>query len=301
MTRNETAMSEQEQLKQAHEFGCLRAAQESLAGFPQGQITPGDNPPDCYVVLPESGMRIAFELTEQVDEIAVRAAALAGRRFIDEVKRVFFQTHPEHRTGWMVSASPGDIFETTAAKPDYECAWRAHKNKLIERFVSVVAAEIANRHSFRWRVSGEPIWRLDVSKKSHHQELTGVSFRGAYRYSLKGNDRIVNHFGRDVTFKPEMIQARITKKISGLERHRCRPSYLLVSASLFPRPVRSAGSFAVLKTPQSIVDHSFDIGGFTAVFLHDPYGRNYRVSQNGQAVEMEERQIRSEMAVADVG
>ena len=74
-------MSRQGELKQAHEFGCLRAAQECLLGFPQGEIQPGDDPPDCYVVTTDSG-RIAFELTEQVDRVASRAAALA-KRFIE--------------------------------------------------------------------------------------------------------------------------------------------------------------------------------------------------------------------------
>lgn len=87
------------------------------------------------------------------------------------------------------------------------------------------------------------------------------------------------------------IRKKIARKARDLKRYHCRPAYLLISASLFPRSVRSARSFAVLKTPESVVDHSFDIGAFTAVFLHDPDGRSYRIGQDGPAVEMERRSI----------
>ena len=284
-------MSKQETRKQAHEFGCLKAAQGSLAGFPQGEIKSGGNPPDCYVAVPDSGT-IAFELTEQVDQIAVRAAALA-ERFINEARDQFFRRHPEHRTGWRISASPGDIFETIAADPDDTRAWVARKNELKDRFVTAVAVEIAKRHSFKWRVSGEPIWTFDVCERVQLQELTSISLHGGHKYSWESRDRIENEFGRDVTFKTEVIQERIRAKVSGLERYECRPAYLLISASLFPRSVGSTGSFAVLKTPQAIVDRSFDIGGFTAVFLHDFDSRSYRIGQDGRAVEIQRRSLRT--------
>lgn len=70
-------MSKQEMSKQAHELGCLKTAQDCLEGFPEGEIRPGDNPPDCYIAVPDRG-DVAFELTEQVDQVAVCAAALAN-------------------------------------------------------------------------------------------------------------------------------------------------------------------------------------------------------------------------------
>lgn len=84
---------------------------------------------------------------------------------------------------------------------------------------------------------------------------------------------------------------RIAEKVSGLTRYACRPAYLLISASLFPRSVRSTGSFAVLTTPESIVDHSFDIGGFTAVFLHDLDNGSYCIEKHGRAVELQKRSL----------
>ena len=282
-------MSKQESSKQAHEFGCLKAAQESLVGFPQGEIRPGGDPPDCYVAVSDRG-DVAFELTEQVDRIATEAAARA-KHFVEEARDEFFRRHPEHRTGWRISVSPGDIFETIAAEPDNTSAWVGRKEDLIDRFVSAVAGELVERYSFEWRVSGEPIWTFDTCERVHPQELTSIVFQGGWKYSLKSRDRIENVFGRDVTFKPEEIQERITKKVSGLERYKCRPAYLLISASLFPRSVGSAGSFAVLKTPQSILDHPFDIGEFTAVFLHDIDNGSYCIGEDGRAVELQRRSL----------
>ena len=116
-----------------------------------------------------------------------------------------------------------------------------------------------------------------------------MDFHRGWAYDYRSRDRIENEFGRDVTFKPEVIQERIAAKASGLKRYEFRPAYLLISASLFPRPVRNTGSFAVLKTPESIVDHLFDIGGFTAVFLHDPQGGSYRIGQDGKALKLQNR------------
>ena len=277
-------MSRQEKSKQAHELGCLKTAQECLAGFPEGEIRLGDDPPDCYVTAPGYG-DVAFELTEQVDRVAVRAAALANR-FIKEARDEFFRRHPEHRTGWRMSLSPGDIFETIAKRPDNTDAWTERKDSLIEKFVSVVAEEVTSRHSFAWRVPGEPIWTFSTCERVQQQELTRMDFHSGWTYHYKSQDRIENEFGRDVTFKPDEIQKRITKKVEGLRRYDCRPAYLLISASLFPRSVRSTGSFAVLKTPKSIVDRSFDIGGFTAVFLHDLYSGSYRIGKDGRALAM---------------
>ena len=281
-------MSEQESSKQAHEFGCLKAAQESLEGFPQGEIRSGGNPPDCYVAASGRG-KVAVELTEQVDQIAVQAAAHA-KCFLEKARAEFFSRHPERRTGWRISMSPSDIFERIAAAPNSTSAWVGRKN-LIDKFVLAVAGELANRHSFEWRVPGEPIWTFDICERVHHQELTRIFFQDAYGYSCKSSDRIENHFGRDVTFKPEAIQERITKKVSGLRRYGCWPAYLLISASLFPRSVHNTGSFAVLQTPRSIVDYPFNIGGFTAVYLHDGMGRSYRIGKNGRAVELQRRLI----------
>ena len=87
-TARRTAMSRQGSSKQAHEFGCLKTAQESLAGFPEGEINSGGDPPDCYVAVPNCG-DVAFELTEQVDRVAVRPAALA-KRFIEKARAEFF-------------------------------------------------------------------------------------------------------------------------------------------------------------------------------------------------------------------
>ena len=290
-------MSKQENSKQAHEFGCLRAAQESLAEFPHGEIKSGGNPPDCYIAVPDCG-DVAVELTEQVDRIAVRAADLT-KRFIEEARAEFFRRHPAHRTGWRISASPGDIFEKIAAELDNTYAWVRRKDDLIERFVSAVTGEVARRNSFEWRVSGEPIWTLDTCETVQSQELTKITFPVAYEYSWKSRDRIENQFGRNVTFTSEEIEKRIATKVSGLKRYECRPAYLLISASLFPRSVSSTGSCAVLKTPQSIVDHSFDIGGFAAVFLHDFDNRSYRIGQNGRAVEMQERSLITATSVAE--
>ena len=222
-------MSKQENSKQAHEFGCLKAAQESLAEFPHGEIKPGGNPPDCYVAALEGG-DVAFELTEQVDRIAVRAADLT-KRFIEEATAEFFRRHPAHRTGWRISASPGDIFEKIAAEPDNTCAWVSRKDDLIEKFVSTVAGEVAERNSFKWRVSGEPIWTFDTCERVQFKELTKVTFPAAYAYTWKSRDRIENQFGRNVTFTPEVIEKRIATKVSGLKRYECRPAYLLISAS----------------------------------------------------------------------
>ena len=282
-------MSKQESSKQAHEIGCLKAAQESLVGFPQGEIRLGGDPPDCCVVAPNRG-DVAFELTEQVDQIATEATAHA-KHFVEEARDEFFRKHPEHRTGWRISVSPGDIFETIAAEPDSTSAWVGREKNLIDRFVSAVAGELVERHSFEWRVPSEPIWTFDTRERIHPQELTSIVFQVGGKYCLKSRHRIENVFGRDVTFKPEDIQARITKKVSGLERYKCRPAYVLISASLFPRSVRSAGSFAVLKTPQSILDHLFDIGEFTAVFLHDIDNRSYRIWEDGRAVELQRRSL----------
>ena len=291
-------MSRQEALKQAYEIRCLKTAQESLAGFPQGEIKRGDDPPDCYVVAPGSDP-VAFELTEQIDWIAVRAAAFA-KRFIVEARDRFFRKYPEHRTGWMISASPGDVFEIIAAQPRHQRAWKEKKDELIDKFVSAVAGETTRRHSCRWRLSGQPIWTFDVCRRTQPQSLTEISFKGSYGYSSKGRERVENGFGRDVTFGPEEIQKRITRKASGLDRYECRPAYLLISASLFPRSARTARSFAVLKTPESVADHSFEIGGFAAVFLHDPHGRNYRMEQGGRAVEMQRRLVRPTTRAADL-
>ena len=282
-------MSKQDSSKQAHEFGCLNAAQESLVGFPQGEIRPGGDPPDCYVAVSDRG-DVAFELTEPVDRIAAEAADRA-KHFVEEARAEFFSRHPEHLTRWRISVSPGDIFETIAAEPDNTSVWVGRKEDLIDRFVSAIACELVELYSFEWRISGEPIWTFDTCERVHPQELTSIVFQGGWKYSLKSRDRIENVFGRDVTFKPEEIQKRITKKVSGLERYRCRPAYLLISASLFPRSVRSAGSFAVLKTPQSILDRFFDIGEFTAVFVHDIDNGSYRIGENGRAVELQRRSL----------
>ena len=292
-------MSRQETSKRAHEFGCLKAAQESLTGFPEGEIRSGGDPPDCYVAVPDCG-DVAFELTEQVDRVAVRAAALA-KRFIEEARDEFFRRHPEHRTGWTISLSPGDIFETIAAEPDNTCAWVESRDGLIDRFVSAVSGEVAKRNSFEWRVSGEPMWTISTCERVQPQELTKMVFEGGFGYCYRSRDRVENDFGRDVTFKPEVIQERIAAKVPGLKRYECRPAYLLLSASLFPRPVRGTGSFAVLKTPQSIVDHSFDIGGFTAVFLHDCYNRSYRIGKDGRALELQKRALSTATSVAESG
>ena len=282
-------MSRQSDVKQAHELGCLKAAQESLAGFPQGEIKPGDDPPDCYVVAPGSDP-VAFELTEQVDSIAARAGDLA-ERFIGKAKDELFRRHPELRTGWMISASPGDVFEA-AAQPQHQRGWKERRGELIDRFVSAVTGEIAARYSFPWRVSGEPIWTFNICRKIQPQILTEVMFQGSFGYSYKSKDRVENDFGRDVTLRPKEIQNKIAEKARGLKRYHCRPAYLLMSASLFPRSVRNAKSFAVLKTPESVVDHPFCIGAFTAVFLHDPDARSYRIGQDGRAVEMRRRRLR---------
>ena len=280
-------MSQQESSKQAHEFGCLKAAQESLEGFPQGEIRLGDNPPDCYVSL--SGRdEVAVELTEQTDQIAVQAAAHA-KCFLEEATAEFFRRQPEYRSGWRISMTPGDIFEKIA-NPNRTSA-PPRRKILIEKFVSAITRELANRHSFEWRVSGEPIWTFDICKRLHQQELTEILFQYVDGYSCKSRDRIENGFGRDVTFKPEAIQERIAKKVADLQRYECRSAFLLISASLFPRSVRNSGSFAVLKTPRSIVDHLFNIGGFTAVFLHDHQDRSYRIGKNGRAVELQRRLI----------
>ena len=252
-------MAKQESSKQAHEFGCLRAAQVSLVGFPEGEIRPGDDPPDCYIAEPDFG-DVAIEVTEQVDRIAACAAGRA-KHFIEEARDKLFRKYPEHLTGWRIFVSPGDIFETIAAEPDNTSAWVDKKEDLIDRFVSVVAAEIDNRHSFECRVSGELGWTFDICESVHPQELTKMAFVNAGKYCLKSRDRIENIFGRGVTFTPEVIQERIAAKVSGLQRYECRPAYLLISASLFPRSVRSAGSFTVLKTPQSVTDiHSTSAG-----------------------------------------
>ena len=292
-------MSRQEKSKQAHELGCLKKAQECLARFPEGEVRPGDDPPDCYVAVPDSG-DVAFELTEQVDGVAVGASALA-KRFIEEARDEFFRRHPEHRTGLSLSLSPGDIFETIASKSDNTCAWAERRNGLIDRFVSAVAREVAMRHSFEWRIPGEPIWTFDTCERVQPQELTRIVFKGVYGYTYKSRDRIENVFGRDVTFKADAIQERIAAKASGLRRYECRPAYLLISASLFPRPVRNTGSFAVLKTPESIVDHSFDIGGFTAVFLHDFDNGSYRIGRDGRARAMQRRSLIAATPTAESG
>ena len=292
-------MSRQESSKQAHEFGCLKTAQESLAGFPAGEIRPGDDPPDCYVAVPDCG-DVAFELTEQIDRVAVRAAALA-KRFFEEARDEFFRRHPEHRTGWRISLSPGDIFETIAAEPDNTCAWVERKDGLIEKFVSAVAGEVTRRHSFKRQVSGEPIWTFSTCERVQPQELTSMDFYRGWAYDYKSRDRIENEFGRNVTFKPDVIQKRIAKKVSGLQRYECRPAYLLISASLFPRSVRRTGSFAVLQTPESIVDHSFDIGGFTAVFLHGCDSRSYRIGKDGGALELQRRSLSVVTSAAEAG
>ena len=282
-------MSRQERSKQAHELGCLKMAQECLAGFPKGEIRRGDDPPDCYVAVPDLG-DVAFELTEQVDRTAVRAAALA-KHFFEDARDEFFRKHPAHRAGWRISLSPGDIFETIAAEPDNTCAWTERRSGLIDRFVSAVAEEMSKRHSFRWRMQGEPIWTIGTCERVQPQELTRMDFIGGCNYNHKSRDRIENEFGRDVTFKQSMIQERIAAKVSGLRRYKCRPAYLLISASLFPRPVRNTGSFAVLQTPESIVDHSFDIGGFAAVFLHSFDSRSYRIGKDGRALELKRRSL----------
>ena len=292
-------MSRQERSKRAHELGCLKAAQDSLAGFPQGAIRLGDDPPDCYVSVPDSG-DVAFELTEQVDRVAVRAAALA-KRFFEDARDEFLRRHPEHRTGWRMSLSPGNIFETIAAEPDNTCAWVERRDDLIDRFVSVAAEEIAKRHSFEQRVSGEPIWTFSACERIQPHELTRMDFRGVYGYTYKSRERFENTFGRDVTFKPAAIQERIAAKVSGLREYKCRPAYLLISASLFPRPVRNTGSFAVLKTPESIVDHSFDIGGFTAVFLHDFDNGSYCIGKDGRALELQRRSLSTNLTGAESG
>lgn len=284
-------MSQQSDLRRAHEIGCLKAAQESLVGFPQGEIMPGGDPPDCYVVAPGSDP-IAFELSEQADPVAARAAALASR-FVGDARKELFHRHPEYRMGWKISVSPGDVFEIVAAQPRHKHVWKERKNELIDRFVSAIAGEIAKRYSYPWRVSGEPIWTFDTCRRTQPQNLTEVTFSPAYGYSYKSRDRLENVFGRNVTFGPAQIRKKIGKKARALNRYDCRPANLLISASLFPRSVRSARSFAVLKTPESVVDHSFDLCGFTAVFLHDPDGRSYRMGQDGLAVEMERRSIRT--------
>ena len=290
-------MSKRSDVKRAHAFGCLKAAQESLVGFPQGEIKPGDDPPDCYVVARGSDP-IAFELSEQVDSIAARAAVLASR-FVGEARKALFRRHPEYRTGWMITVSPGDVFETLAAQPRHKRVWKERKNELIDRFVSAVTGEIATRYSYPWRVSGEPIWTFDICREIQPQNLTEVAFSGGYGYSCKSRDRLENVFGRDVTFGSEQIGKKIGRKARALNRYERRPAYLLISASLFPRSVHSARSFAVLKTPESVVDHSFDLCGFTAVFLHDPDGRSYRIGQDGLAVEMERRSIRTARTAGD--
>ena len=298
-TARRTAMSRQGSSKQAHEFVCLKTAQESLAGFPEGEIKSGGDPPDCYVAVLNGG-DVAFELTEQVDRVGVRAAALA-KRFIEKARAEFLRRHPEYRTGWRMSLSPGDIFERIAAEPDNTCAWVERKDGLIDRFVSAVAGEVAKRHSFKWRVPGEPIWTFDTCERVQPEELTRMVFSDVYKYVYKSRDRIENGFARDVTFKPEIIQERISRKVSGLKRYECRPAYLLISASLFPRSVRSTGSFAVLKTPKSIVDHSFDIGGFTAVFLHDSHNRSYRIGMGGRTLELQRRILSTATSAAESG
>ena len=121
-----------------------------------------------------------------------------------------------------------------------------------------------------------------------------MDFTGGWNYTYKSRDRIENEFGRDVTFKPTVIQERIEAKVSGLKRYGCRPAYLLISASLFPRSVRSTGSFAVLQTPESILDYPFRIGGFAAVFLHSFDGRSYRIGKDGRALELQRRAISTE-------
>ena len=271
-------MSTQNRSKQAHELGCLKAAQESLAEFPQGEIRPGDDPPDCYVATHDGG-HVAFELTEQADRIAVEATVRA-KRFLKAARNEFFLRYPEYRTGWKIVVSPGDIFETSA---------RVMKNRLINRFVLVVAGELVKRHSFEWQVPGEPIWTFDICQRDDRHIPTTIDFQVVYRYSPESEDRIVNRFGRDVTFKPVEIQKRIAAKVTGLKRYTCRPTYLLISASLFPRSVRSTGSFGVLTTPRSIVNNVFNIGGFSAVFLHDPTSKSYRIGKDGRAVELQRR------------
>lgn len=277
-------MSTQDRSKQAYELGILREAQNSLAELPQGEIRPGCDPPDCYVALPDGG-DVAIELTEQADQIGVEADALA-KSFLNEAKKEFFLKHPEHRTGWRISVSPGDIFEKGAK------VFKQKKKNLINRFVSVVAGELDKRHSFDWLVQGEPIWMFPICERVNRHVLTKIDFQFGYGYSPKTEDRIENPFGRDVTFKAEQIQERIAEKASDLWRYECRPAYLLISASLFPGSVRTAaGSFAVLKTPRSIVKHVFKIGGFSAVFLHDLTNCSYRIGKDGRAVELQRRSL----------
>ena len=280
-----TTMSKQEALKQTHELGCLKAAQ-CLAGFPQGKARPGDNPPDCYVTVPDRG-DVAVELTEQIDEVAVYAADLAKRLFADAEEELF-HIHPELRMGWRIYVDPGDVFEIIAAEPRANDVYKRQRDGLIDRVVAAVAGEAAEQHRFTWRVSGEPIWTITCERVCPNDLTQMDVLHRAWHYDYSSRDRVENEIGRDVTFKPEKIQERIkdkADKVSVLQRYKCRPAYLLISASLFPRPTQNGGSFAVLKTPASIVDHSFDIGGFTAVFLHDAYSRSYRIGKDGRAVE----------------
>ena len=142
---------------------------------------------------------------------------------------------------------------------------------------------------------------MNRRKSRLRRRAAPIVFKGCYSYCRKSRDRIKNGFGRDVTFKPEVIQERIAAKVSGLKRYECQPAYLLISASLFPRSVRSTGSFAVLKTPESIVDHPFDIGGFTAVFLHDFDYRSYRIGQDGRALELQRRSLSTAASAVESG
>ena len=179
-TAHVKAISRRKRSKETHELGCLKLAQKPPAGFPEGTTRPGDAHLDCYVAVPNA-VDVAFELTEQVDQVAVRAPALARNKFS--------RRHPEHLTGWRRSLSPGDIVESIAAEPDTTGAWAERSNRLIDRFVTVVAEEVAERHSFEPRVSGEPIWTIDTCGRVHPQELTRMDFHRGWKYSFS-RDRI---------------------------------------------------------------------------------------------------------------
>ena len=102
--------------KSASEIQIVKRAQESLVGFPMGEIDAGADPPDCVIEDSVSGTCCAVEVTETIIKQSREIKARGWKRSESFAVRLVHETLVGTRldTGWFK-----EVFIHQADHPSY--------------------------------------------------------------------------------------------------------------------------------------------------------------------------------------
>lgn len=257
--------------KSALEIEIVKRAQESLVGFPMGEIDAGADPPDCVIEDSVSGTCCAVEVTETIIKQSreIKAPII---KFLRRAERRYVQENPDRYGGCRISYRPGRAFDG-----GFDRLNASDKKRLRGDFFAAVDEALK-------QPSGTALPENDAIKITGIARTDGSCLKFLRAPAAEGitwhDTHYTNERGEDITLNAELLQELIEKKEEtyGKEYYGEWPVILLVAAWFFPRGWKRSESFAVRLVHESLVGTRLNTGWFKEVFIHQADHPSYAIS-----------------------